>query len=241
MHTERKLGEMVRTSRLSCGFQVSGGVGWIRRAGRISACAANSGDGGGGRGESGVGAGVGEGRAVRFRKDGAEAARTSFGSGSAGGGGGGGAGGEMQTPNERLLAEVRATMEQLGVTAAEDSRAPPVRTFKDYGHVKPIPSFAGAAGAALISGTLWTVLNKLIALYMEHPFTTDFYVVQRITAVVRVAVVGLLALATGISGVTALGLLLLGARVSIDALSGTDTAADTNSDTAADAAADNKS
>ncbi len=146
-------------------------------------------------------------RSVRFRKESVEAPLTSFRRNDAPS--------RVQTPNERLLEEVRKTMEELGVTANE-STPPPTKQLADYSHVRPLSAFAGAVGAAIISAVLWQILQTLIAMYIANPPHYDLYVVQRITGVVRTAVVGLLSLASGISGVTALGLLLLGGKVTVE-------------------------
>lgn len=114
------------------------------------------------------------------------------------------------SPNERLLERVQESMERLGV--ADSHRDASSRKFVDISQVNPLGALSGAAGAALISFAAWTALRALVAAYVAHPMETDFYVVQRVSAIVRTAVVGLLALASGISGVTSLGLLLLSGR-----------------------------
>lgn len=145
---------------------------------------------------------------VRFRKESIESVRTSFKAPQVKKG--------LLSPNERILQEVQDTMKRLGVTEKETPR--PAPNYKDYSHVKPLSAFAGAAGSTLVSAALWKLLVTLVALYSQHPFDSDFYVVTRLVAVVRTAVVGLLSLASGISGVTGVGLFLLGARVSTDAI-----------------------
>ena len=147
-------------------------------------------------------------RTVRFRKESAEAPRTSFRQTEKPN--------RIQTPNERLLEDVRNAMEELGVTAVDSTSPPPIKKLSDYSHVRPLPAFAGAAGAAVISVILWQILESLIGLYLSHPPHFDLYIVQRITGVIRTAVIGLLSLASGISGVTAIGLLLLGGKVTVE-------------------------
>lgn len=71
---------------------------------------------------------------------------------------------------------------------------------------------AGCVGAGLISAGLWQVLIHAAAYFSLHTFQGDIYVVQRLGGVVRVGVVCLLALASGISGVTGVGLGLLAGR-----------------------------
>lgn len=124
----------------------------------------------------------------------------------------------LPSPNERLLAGVQESMERLGVGAKRE--APPSRAPADYSHVRPLPAFAGAAAAAVMSAALWKALQMAVDVYVEHPFVSDVYALNRVTAVVRTAVVGLLALASGISGVTAAGLALLGGQVTVETLTG---------------------
>lgn len=149
-----------------------------------------------------------EGRSVRFRKEESETTKTSFKKAELKTG--------MLSPNERLLEQVKKSMERLGVTEKIDPA--PARKLKDYSHVQPLSAFSGAFGAALISAAIWSLLQVLVKMYALHPIESDFYVVNRITAVVRTAVVGLLALGSGMSGVTGMGLFLLGFRVSADTL-----------------------
>ena len=118
------------------------------------------------------------------------------------------------TPNERIMTDIRDTMERLGVMDTPKEHSP--RRIADISDVNPLSAFGGALGGALISGALWLLLRFLLEAYITHPLETDFYVVQRISAIVRTAVVGLLALGSGISGVTSLGLFLLGSRRTLD-------------------------
>lgn len=152
-----------------------------------------------------------DGTPVRFRKESVEAVRTSFKQEEKSA--------RMLSPNERILAQVQESMDRLGV--AEKTDPPPPSKPLDYSHVSALSALAGTAGAALISAVLWKILQTVVDLYTLHPFTSDIYFVNRITVVVRTAVVGLLALGSGISGVTSLGLLLLFFRVSSDTVSKT--------------------
>lgn len=123
------------------------------------------------------------------------------------------------SPNERVLAQVEESMRRLGVEA-EPKPAPPPFKPVDISRVNPLSAFAGSAGAALISYVAWEVLQYTIQFYIAHPFNTDMYIVQRISAIVRTVLVGLFALGSGISGVTSIGLFLLGGRTTIAAITG---------------------
>jgi hypothetical protein len=127
------------------------------------------------------------------------------------------------TPNARVLAAVRASMERLGVEDVGDGavrRAPPARKPVDISRVNPLSAAVGGVGAAAMFWAAWTVLQGTVAFYTAHPFDSDMYVLRRINAVVRTVLVGMLALASGISGVTSLGLFLLSGRTAAAAVTG---------------------
>lgn len=124
------------------------------------------------------------------------------------------------SPNERVLAQVRSSMQRLGV---EETPAPAEpRPFRpiDISRVNPLSAFAGAIGASGISYAAWVSLGYIVQFFVAHPFTDEIYVVQRIGAVVRTVLVCLFALGSGISGVTGLGLFLLGVRSTVAAITG---------------------
>jgi Protein of unknown function (DUF3082) len=125
------------------------------------------------------------------------------------------------TPNQRVLAQVRKTMEELGVSE-DEPKPPPAQNVKpvDLSRVNPFSALAGSFGAAVMAYAAWHVLVGTANFYANHPFDTDFYVVRRINAIVRTALVGIFALASGISGVTALGLFLLAGRTGMAAITG---------------------
>lgn len=125
------------------------------------------------------------------------------------------------SPNERALAQVRDTMQRLGVQENPED-IPKPRPFRpiDVSRVNPLSAFAGAAGAAGISYAAWIALAFIANFFVTHPFTDEIYVVQRIGAVVRTVLVCLFALGSGISGVTGLGLFLLGIRTTFGKVTG---------------------
>lgn len=130
----------------------------------------------------------------------------------------------VETPNERVMRQVRDTMQQLGV-ADNTANNPvvantPARSVKDMGNVNPLSALAGAGGAALISAFCWTMLNATIQFALAHPMDDRIYIVQRVTVVIRTTLVYLFALGGGISGVTSVGLLLLFGRLLVARVSG---------------------
>ena len=77
-----------------------------------------------------------------------------------------------------------------------------------------VAAWAGAYGIFLCSTTL-------AAAFADHPFVTEFYPVERFANFLRQAIIGGLSLFTGLTGLTGLGLFLLGANVAIANLRGT--------------------
>lgn len=126
---------------------------------------------------------------------------------------------EMATPNARILKQVQETMDRLGVSKTPPAPAPPRRPI-DISGVNPASAFLGAAGAAICSYAAWYMLNSTIRFAVLHPMDEQIYIVQRVTTVIRTALVSLFALASGFSGVTSLGLTLLGLRTSYAAITG---------------------
>ncbi|GAB0494875.1 hypothetical protein MMPV_006172 [Pyropia vietnamensis] len=130
------------------------------------------------------------------------------------------------TPNERAAAAVAETMERLGVAAADAPVTPVTRgpgRLVDLRTVNLGGAVVGAAGAAAMFWVLWSVTMWLASWYGTHPVTSDGnggYIVARISVVVRTVVVGLVALAAGMSGVTGAGLALLAGRVAYGKVTG---------------------
>jgi Protein of unknown function (DUF3082) len=125
------------------------------------------------------------------------------------------------TPNQRVLLQVRESMKRLGVV---DIDAPvavaPVRKPVDISRVNPASALLGSVGAFGIFYCTWSILQFFVQFYVSHPFETDMYVLRRINSIVRTVLVGIFALASGISFVTSFGLLLLCGRTGIAALTG---------------------
>lgn len=125
-----------------------------------------------------------------------------------------------RTPNERALDQVRESMKRLGVSEEDSIAPPPPRKPIDISNVNPLAALSGGIGAAAIAFVLWNMLQISANFFITHPYESDFYVVARISAVVRTTIVGVLALASGISGVTSVGLTLLAGRTTIAAITG---------------------
>lgn len=127
----------------------------------------------------------------------------------------------LPTPNERVLSQVRETMRKLGIEENDKTAPiPPSFTPINISHVNPLGAFVGAGAAAFISYIAWLTLGYTVNFFVTHPLTDQIYIVQRISAVVRTVLVCLFALGSGISGVTALGLFLLGIRTTAAAITG---------------------
>lgn len=123
--------------------------------------------------------------------------------------------GNALTPNTRLLRQVRGTMERLGVDPNRSTDVSPLpREPTDFSKINPLSAFAGSAGAAVISAIAWRLLNDMVLFVAHHSLDDQIYIIQRVAVVVRTTLVCLLALGSGISGVTSLGLLLLALRTS---------------------------
>lgn len=126
------------------------------------------------------------------------------------------------TPNDRILAQVRESMERLGVAEGTRPDTSVNKTYSpmDISHVSPFSALIGAIGAIGISAAMWHTMTWFISFVIQHPLNNEIYVVQRLSVVVRTALVCLMALASGISGVTALGLFLLTGRTTIGRIRG---------------------
>lgn len=125
-----------------------------------------------------------------------------------------------QTPNERVLQQVRDTMQRLGVEELPETPSSPSFSPIDISGVNPLSALLGAFGAAIISYATWSALGYIAFFFASHPLDDQIYVIQRLSAVVRTGLVCLFALGSGISGVTSIGLFLLFGRTAYGTLSG---------------------
>lgn len=127
-------------------------------------------------------------------------------------------------PNERALRQLRETMERLGVSpdggGGEGLGGVAERGPIDISSANPAGALAGALGAAVFAAVAWRMLDATVAFAIAHPLDDRVYVVRRLAAVARAALVALFALAAGFSGATSVGLALLAARTAFARLTG---------------------
>jgi hypothetical protein len=134
------------------------------------------------------------------------------------------------TINERLMEEVReaADEEKFGARSSigkklgldsfrsvktDEQRQASIEEARNLNGVNPVVALAGAAFALAAAGGLWALTSFLAEYFALHPVMSDAYFIQRVTAVFRNLVMGLVSLASGFFGVTGLGIMLLGIRV----------------------------
>eukprot|EP00591_Stephanopyxis_turris_P010477 CAMPEP_0195529456 /NCGR_PEP_ID=MMETSP0794_2-20130614/31991_1 /TAXON_ID=515487 /ORGANISM="Stephanopyxis turris, Strain CCMP 815" /LENGTH=221 /DNA_ID=CAMNT_0040660763 /DNA_START=353 /DNA_END=1018 /DNA_ORIENTATION=- len=136
------------------------------------------------------------------------------------------------TVNERLMAELEREVEfqkgpntAIGQKTAEtlggifknyksdEERQQALEEAKDLNGVNPVVAIVASLFSFVFAIGLWWCTAKLGAVFAEHPVVTDVYAVQRLATVFRNVVVGIFTLASGFSGVTGVGLFLLGTRV----------------------------
>ena len=126
--------------------------------------------------------------------------------------------------NDRLLteiSEIEAEMPLRESDVPQMERAPIGGYTNDLLDVNPFYAFSGSALAAGAAVGMWLLTGFLAQKFADSaPMADDFYVVQRIATVVRTCVVGASALASGVSGVTSVGLLLLSIRCAFGILTG---------------------
>lgn len=97
----------------------------------------------------------------------------------------------------------------------EQERANALKDAQNLNGVNPIVAMVGAVFSLTVASCFWYLTNVWAEYTTLHPLLldTDFYIAARVTAVVRGVITGLVALASGFWGVTGIGLLLLGVRV----------------------------
>ena len=141
------------------------------------------------------------------------------------------------TINERLMEEVKEFENQekggarssfgkkLGLEGfrsekTDEERQAALEEARNLNGVNPLVALGGAAFALAGAGGLWALTNFIIEYFALHPVVNDSYIVERVTAVTRNVVVGMVSLASGFFGVTGLGILLLAIRVSYGVMTG---------------------
>lgn len=122
------------------------------------------------------------------------------------------------TPNDRVMQQVRQTMQQLGISdddvaEGREAAVKKPKTIEEMAGINPLSPLAGAAGAAVMSAAAWQMLLATVNFAAMHPMDDRIYIVQRVAVVIRTTLVCLFALGSGISGVTSVGLFLVGLRL----------------------------
>ena len=141
------------------------------------------------------------------------------------------------TINERLMAELQeaANKEKYGAKSSfgkkyglssfrsqktEEEIQASIAEARDLNGVNPVVALLGGIFAFAVAGGLWYGTNVLGTFFALHPVETDVYFVQRLAAVFRNLVMGLVSLASGFFGVTGMGIFLLGVRVAVGVAKG---------------------
>ncbi|KAG5190635.1 hypothetical protein JKP88DRAFT_232049 [Tribonema minus] len=127
-----------------------------------------------------------------------------------------------QSVNARLLEEINSSMPKYRVLEGA-TRLSVEREEVDLNGVQPLMAFLGSVGAGAMSAGAWRLTNVLAGIYLvqsEKFANSDILAVQRLTGLMKQVIVGLGTLATGVFGVTALGMALLGGRVLMGVVSG---------------------
>jgi len=119
----------------------------------------------------------------------------------------------------RLVKEIAEQETQVQAVPTEDQKRI-VPQDVDLNGIDPATCIFGSIPTAGLSYGFWTFTGKAAEWFVTHPMETDFYPAQRFQIVFQAAVVGLSSLATGIFGFTALGIFLLGLRVTAGAMTG---------------------
>eukprot|EP00815_Leptocylindrus_aporus_P011664 CAMPEP_0116064972 /NCGR_PEP_ID=MMETSP0322-20121206/9441_1 /TAXON_ID=163516 /ORGANISM="Leptocylindrus danicus var. apora, Strain B651" /LENGTH=322 /DNA_ID=CAMNT_0003551109 /DNA_START=32 /DNA_END=1003 /DNA_ORIENTATION=+ len=145
---------------------------------------------------------------------------------------------KVNTINERLLSEIKKSEDlqnnpktktgkktkeifsAFKSQKTEEERQKAIEEAQNLNGVNPTVALGASFVAFAGAGILWYITGYLAALFATHPITTDIYSLQRLFAVFRNAVMGLVSLASGFFGVTGMGLFLLGVRVSYGVMTG---------------------
>jgi hypothetical protein len=143
------------------------------------------------------------------------------------------------TVNERLLAELKTAenKEKFGAKSSYGKKMGLVDGYgrsrktdeevqasleraRDLNGVNPVVSVLGSFFALGVAALLWYATGKLGIFFTLHPVDSEVYFVTRSAQVVRNIAMGLISLASGFFGVTGLGILGMGIRVSYGVMTG---------------------
>jgi hypothetical protein len=139
------------------------------------------------------------------------------------------------TVNERLMQELQEAKqkEKFGARSkfsknfdgfrsqkTDEEREAAIAAARNLNGVNPVVTTIGGVLALAAAFGLWTLTTTAAEFFASHPVVSDFYVVERLAAVFRNLVMGIISLATGFFGVTGLGIFLLGVRVAYGVATG---------------------
>mgnify|MGYP006159191257 CR=1 FL=1 len=116
----------------------------------------------------------------------------------------------VATPNEQLLAEIRALRPE--PTELPQRKEP---TKVDLNGIKPQWLLVGAASYGAFSVLCWQFTQAAGQYFADNPMDSAFYVVQRLSGLARVVVIGMGALGSGVTFIAGLGQLALAVQVGI--------------------------
>lgn len=102
----------------------------------------------------------------------------------------------------------------------DEEREAAIAAARNLNGVNPIITTVGGMLALAAAFGLWALTTTAAEFFANHLVVSDFYVVERLAAVFRNLVMGIIALATGFFGVTGLGIFLLGLRVAYGVATG---------------------
>lgn len=138
---------------------------------------------------------------------------------------------EQLTPNERVARQVQRSMAKFNVasrprraeTADTSTGAPSARA--ELANVSPLKALSSAAISFALFALLWSitqgVAERMVVMDAAMPASLrDVYVLRRLAAVARTAIVASFALGSGLSLFTGAGLVALSARVTYGRVTG---------------------
>lgn len=101
---------------------------------------------------------------------------------------------------------------------SEEQQTPPAETAAGNPPPTPLSCWSGSAVSGAIAVGAYFLTVSIATSFAAKPLPTGNAFAQNIAVAVRTLVVGMGALATGIFGIVALGLLLLGIQVGLQGL-----------------------
>ncbi len=84
--------------------------------------------------------------------------------------------------------------------------------------VTPLSCFFASLVSGGIAALVYMLMSAIVSTYANKPVISESVIVIKITTAVRTLVIGVAALGTGVFGIVAVGLFLLGIQVTIKSL-----------------------